>query len=206
MSNQPKTISFMESYRREITDKLQQLTLTARRGAYAGFGVFNSNAAESERSSYQFLHMLLSLCAEGRGHCDFGGERVLTRPSDVIWCRENIQTYQLQYRSGMACMLRDEMLALERIDTFLSYIQAGLSQAAAAQAVRILNDHTILQSIAEAAYETPEHPWGVMDIHDTVLDALNESTDTDDTALFTVLLREFNALQNAALQSTLSVA
>lgn len=75
----------------------------------------------------------------------------------------------------------------------------GIPQAAVDQAERILKDRKILQSIAEAAYETPERSWGVMDIHDAVMDALNESTDTDDTALFTVLLREFNALQNAAL-------
>lgn len=194
------TIVFMPSYQREIESKLQQLTLSARLQATStGFGTFNANAAESERSAYSFLNMLLLLCATGQSHYEYRGVCRLDSPADVIWCRETIQTYQLQARSGMACMLRDELLGLQRIDLFLSYIQANLAPAAAAQALRVLNDHTILSTIANAAIETPNQPWQVMDIVEAVADALNEDLDIEDTALFTVLLREFNALQRACL-------
>ncbi len=59
----------------------------------------------------------------------------------------------------------------------------------------IFNDSTVLQTIAEAAAESPEQPWSVMEIHENVADALDIDLDLDDTELFAELLKFYNGKQ-----------
>jgi hypothetical protein len=63
----------------------------------------------------------------------------------------------------------------------------------------IMSDQTILAAIREAAHETPDQPWTVIDIHELVMDSLEIDLDLDDTALFGQLLLRFNAEQMIAL-------
>lgn len=60
---------------------------------------------------------------------------------------------------------------------------------------QIFQDATVLQTIREAAFETPEQEWTVIDIHETVFDALGVDLDIDDTETFGTLLVLFNAMQ-----------
>jgi hypothetical protein len=59
----------------------------------------------------------------------------------------------------------------------------------------IISDEAIQQSIEDAAESSPRLAWGVMDIAETVKSDLNIDLDTDDTALFGLLLKHFNAEQ-----------
>lgn len=59
----------------------------------------------------------------------------------------------------------------------------------------IKNDPTINTSIAEAAFETPEQAWTVIDIHECVYDALDIDIETSDTEIFGHLLTYFNHTQ-----------
>lgn len=65
----------------------------------------------------------------------------------------------------------------------------------------IVSDSTVHTSILEAAHETPDQKWTVIDIHELVLDALNIDLDLDDTELFGSLISYFNELQEAPLKS-----
>lgn len=76
-----------------------------------------------------------------------------------------------------------------------------ISSLSAEQVVSlILSDQTVCQTISNAAFETPEQPWTVIDIHELALDALNIDLDLDDTELFGALLSEFNGAQEAAVR------
>lgn len=63
----------------------------------------------------------------------------------------------------------------------------------------IMRDQTVLTVIREAAHETPDQPWTVIDIHELVMDCLEIDLDLDDTVLFSQLLLRFNAEQMIAL-------
>lgn len=49
-------------------------------------------------------------------------------------------------------------------------------------------------------HETPEQEWTVIDVHETVLEALNIDLDLDDTVLFEALCRYFNTLQSIIIK------
>lgn len=61
---------------------------------------------------------------------------------------------------------------------------------------RIFQDASVLQTIRESARETPEQEWTVIDIHETVFNALALDLDLEDTEIFGVLLVLFNAMQS----------
>ena len=60
----------------------------------------------------------------------------------------------------------------------------------------VKNDSTVQQSIKEAAEESPEDPWTLIDIQDNLYDALNLELNFDDTDTCGALLTYYNDTQN----------
>lgn len=60
----------------------------------------------------------------------------------------------------------------------------------------VKNDPTVQQSIKEAAHESPEQPWTLIDIQDNLYDALSLEIDFDDTDTCGALLTYYNETQD----------
>lgn len=197
-------IKFMPDYRLEIADKLEKLTLTVRNAQAARrinpFTDARLHNHESERSGYHFLHMAIRLCSTGTAHHEFRGLCDLYCKEDVTWCRDVILNYVEQHRAGMACMLRQELCALQYIDQFLSYIQYGLTASCASQCQQLLHDTSLLVHISDVALASPNFAWAEDSVSETVLRVCGKKLDLQSSQAMLLLVKEFNTLHQASVE------
>lgn len=127
------------------------------------------------------------------------------RPSDRQLMRQDI-TYleSLNDRFVFSSILTNEYIAAsddpERFNEICAEICVAHKKLSSKLATDklfdlIINDAATQQSIEDAAESSPRLAWGVMDIAETVKSDLNIDLDTDDTALFGLLLKHFNTEQ-----------